>query len=147
MDDIDVWHEQRGFMRTPRLIGRNQPRLKHIGYHFVIYTSGAVITGRGLEEVGAHARGHNARSIAICIVGKDKYSMGQWRALRENITSLQAQFSGARVIGHRDLSPDRNGDGVIDPSEFIKTCPGFDVATWLAGKMEPLNGHILEDPA
>lgn len=32
----------------------------------------------------------------------------------------------ARVIGHRDTSPDLNGNGVIEPYEFIKGCPCFD---------------------
>ena len=32
-----------------------------------------------------------------------------------------------QVIGHRDTSPDRNGDGIISPNEFIKMCPCFDV--------------------
>jgi hypothetical protein len=32
------------------------------------------------------------------------------------------------VCGHRDLSPDLNGNGEIEPEEWIKQCPCFDVA-------------------
>ena len=31
------------------------------------------------------------------------------------------------VIGHRDASPDTNGDGKVTPNEWIKQCPCFDV--------------------
>ena len=33
----------------------------------------------------------------------------------------------AKVVGHRDLSPDRNGNGEIEPEEWIKACPCFEV--------------------
>jgi len=32
------------------------------------------------------------------------------------------------VCGHRDLSPDLNGNGEIEPEEWIKQCPCFEVA-------------------
>ena len=32
----------------------------------------------------------------------------------------------ATILGHRDLSPDSNGDGRITPNEWIKQCPCFD---------------------
>jgi N-acetylmuramoyl-L-alanine amidase len=37
----------------------------------------------------------------------------------------------SRIVGHRDLSPDLNHDGVIESREWIKQCPSFDVAAWL----------------
>jgi hypothetical protein len=30
------------------------------------------------------------------------------------------------VCGHRDLSPDKNGNGEIEPEEWMKACPCFD---------------------
>jgi hypothetical protein len=30
-------------------------------------------------------------------------------------------------MGHRDLSPDLDGNGHIEPDEWMKQCPGFDV--------------------
>ncbi|KAB4860890.1 N-acetylmuramoyl-L-alanine amidase, partial [Bacteroides thetaiotaomicron] len=35
-------------------------------------------------------------------------------------------FPSCRVCGHRDLSPDRNGNGEIEPEEWMKACPCFD---------------------
>ena len=46
----------------------------------------------------------------------------QW-ALGKNLLEV---FPGCRVCGHRDLSPDRNGNGEIEPEEWMKACPCFD---------------------
>ena len=108
-----------------------------VGYHFYIRKDGFIWSTRPLENIGAHARGFNAHSIGVAYEGglnadglpadtrtqKQKYSM---RAL---IRTLQKDFPGARVCGHRDLSPDLNGNGVIESSEWLKQCPCFDVAT------------------
>ena len=34
----------------------------------------------------------------------------------------------ARVCGHRDLSPDLDGDGKVEPWEWVKQCPCFEVS-------------------
>ena len=33
----------------------------------------------------------------------------------------------AIILGHRDLSADLDGNGKIEPSEWVKFCPCFDV--------------------
>jgi len=144
--DIDRMHGERKppFMRNPRLIGFNQPTLKHIGYHFVVYTTGAVATGRGLAEIGAHVQGHNANSVGICMIGTDHYTREQWQAVAELVAGLRKQFPDARICGHRDLSPDTNHNGKIEQWEWLKTCPGFDVAAWLRGGMQPPKTNLLE---
>ena len=43
------------------------------------------------------------------------------------VHQLEQRFPGCRVCGHRDLSPDLNGDGEIEPEEWIKACPCFEV--------------------
>jgi N-acetylmuramoyl-L-alanine amidase len=35
---------------------------------------------------------------------------------------------GSRVCGHRDLSPDLNGNGKVDPWERLKECPCYEVS-------------------
>ena len=36
-------------------------------------------------------------------------------------------LNGRFICGHRDLSPDLNGNGEIEPEEWVKACPCFDV--------------------
>jgi len=43
------------------------------------------------------------------------------------------------------LVHDRNGDGKITANEWIKLCPGFDVAEWLEEGMQPLPDHTTEE--
>lgn len=140
---IDVWHSQRGFRRSGPYAASFNPNLKSIGYHYVLDVDGRKSTGRHIDEVGAHVQGHNADSIGICLVGTDRYTSAQWSALHSLVKALQAQFPGAAVLGHRDLSPDLNGDGKITPNEWTKTCPGFTVAEWLSSSMKPLAAHLL----
>lgn len=108
-----------------------------IGYHFVIEVGGAIRKGRPEAQAGSHVRLHNHDSIAVCMVGTDRFDAAQWEALRDLVDLLQSRYLGATVWGHRDFSPDRNGDGVIDTWEHFKLCPGFDVKEWLISGMEP----------
>jgi len=50
---------------------------------------------------------------------------------------------GISIKGHRDFSPDLNGNGIIERNEWMKTCPGFSVADWLKGGMAPMTEHLL----
>ena len=119
--DIDRQHRQRGFTS--------------IGYHYVIYRDGTLHLGRPVTEVGAHVRGYNRYSIGVAYVGglasdgrtpKDTRTPEQRQALRNLLARLKSRFTGARNCGHRDLSPDVNRDGRIEPSEWLKACPCFD---------------------
>lgn len=147
VEDIDAWHASRGFNRDVGLIGANQPHLRHIGYHYIIYNNGAVVIGRGEREIGAHCAGHNAQSLGICLVGTDQYSIAQWASLSALVLGLQARIDTLRrVLGHRDTSPDVNGDGKVDKHEYLKTCPGFAVARWLARGMLAAPENIYTPP-
>lgn len=118
--DIDRWHKARGYRK--------------IGYHYVIYLNGSIHTGRELAEVGAHVAGNNSDSIGICYVGgldtdgkpADTRTPAQKASILYLLQSLREQFPGAEICGHRDFSPDQNGNGVIEPWEFMKACPCFD---------------------
>ena len=145
--EVDRWHADFGFMRREAWRKAQNPDLGHIGYHFLIRVSGTVETGRHLEEVGAHTQGNNASTIGVCMAGTDAFSLEQWESLRKNITALRKLYPGARVLGHRDYSPDLNGDGQVTRDEWTKICPGFDVAEWRNGGMAPLAGHVLEPEA
>lgn len=107
-----------------------------IGYHFVIRLDGSIETGRPLAKAGAHVEGHNARTIGICYVGgtdaagssKDTRTPEQRKALIALLRTLRARFPRATIKGHRDYSPDLNGNGRVDSFEWIKACPSFDAA-------------------
>ncbi len=119
--DIDGWHRRRGF--------------KRIGYHYVVDLDGTIEEGRKLDEEGAHVKGYNHCSVGVCYVGgldengeaKDTRTEKQKRALEDLVEVLREVFPGAEVVGHRDLSPDKNGDGKVEPWEWLKVCPCFDV--------------------
>lgn len=129
--EINRWHKERGFQRRPEFLKRQEPSLCCIGYHFVVGVNGAVFNGRHLEEVGAHAQGFNGKSIGICLVGTDKFSVVQWDTLAALVSGLQKKFPTATVLGHRDLP------------HVAKSCPGFSVRAWIDGGMKPLPDHIL----
>jgi N-acetylmuramoyl-L-alanine amidase len=124
--EIRAWHIRQGW--------------RDIGYHYVIRRTGAVETGRPLAQVGSHVRGHNEGSIGICLEGglnastgapEDNYTDAQKAALKRLIGELRAQFPAiTRIVGHRDLSPDLDRDGRVEPHEWVKACPCFDVAAW-----------------
>lgn len=124
---IDKWHSKRGF-RVQRESGHS------CGYHFVILEDGTIEIGRFLNEVGAHVQGYNSKTIGICYVGgldaagkpKDTRTDAQKDSLRWLLTKLKQRFPQATIAGHRDYSPDRNGNGIIEPREWLKACPCFD---------------------
>lgn len=117
---IDRWHKARGW--------------KGIGYHYVILLDGSIEVGRPLEQRGAHVKGFNNHSIGICYVGgvdkqlapKDTRTEAQKLALYCLLENLKEQFPSAEILGHRDFSKDLNGNGIIEPFEFMKVCPSFD---------------------
>lgn len=124
-NDLEVCHRHRGFNGA--------------GYHFYIRKNGDIKNTRPLEKPGAHALGYNAHSIGICYEGgldvryrpADTRTEWQKHSLRVLIRTLLMDYPGCRVCGHRDLSPDRNGDGRIIPEEWVKECPCFEVTSKL----------------
>ena len=122
-EDLDWLHRRRGFNGT--------------GYHYYIRKDGKVEKMRNEIDKGAHCFGHNAESIAICYEGgldenskpADTRTVKQVIAMHDLIRELWTRYPGAAVLGHRDLSPDRNHNGIIERFERIKECPCFDVIT------------------
>lgn len=104
------------------------------GYNFYIRKNGEVVPMRPLELIPAHVTGYNKNSIGICYEGgldadgnpDDTRTDAQRSAIVELLLKLVVQFPDSRICGHRDLSPDLNGDGKITPNEWTKMCPCFD---------------------
>lgn len=126
--DIDRMHKAQGW--------------KMIGYNYVIRLDGTIEEGRPLTMDGAHCnskdgRGstYNTHSIGIVYVGgldkdgkaKDTRTPEQKASLIKLINELCAKYQIVDLLGHRDTSPDLNGDGEIESFEWIKMCPCFDV--------------------
>lgn len=123
---VDGWHKKQGWAG--------------IGYHFLIHIDGSVEAGRPVDAIGSHIAGHNSNSVSIVYVGgldsqgrpKDTRTPEQRDAMALLVRHLKAKYRGiTRIGGHRDFSPDKNGDGKITSNEWLKACPCFDVADWL----------------
>lgn len=170
---VDAWHAAppHNFHREPSAVGRFNRALPHIGYHWLITADGKQNAGRATAEIGAHVQGHNATSIGICMTGTDRFYLRQWDALahlicdltylwqtdrlappdrvtyplRPALAMIQLAKMGIKIVGHRDLSPDKNGDGKITSIDWLKTCPGFDVADWLQAEMTPRAEWLYDD--
>ena len=109
---IDSWHRERGFH-----LG--------IGYHYVIRRDGTIEPGRPEWMIGAHChvKGHhyNTHSIGICYEGgldargqpDDTRTAEQKQTMRQLLEDLHERYPRAMIVGHRDLSHDRD-------------CPCFD---------------------
>jgi len=112
---VREWHLERGW--------------KDIGYHYVICNGfkrkndfiesmdGEVQRGREDDVMGAHVKGHNARSIGICLIATNKYTDNQMTSLKILLSDLMLKYNikPDKIFGHRELF-----DG--------KTCPtGLDL--------------------
>lgn len=114
VSDIRKWHINNGWY--------------DIGYHFVIRRNGVLESGRPLDQIGAHVKGHNERSIGICLVGgvsqedyrvpEDNFTKEQYATLRKFIKELRGFYPDVKIMGHNQL--DRG-----------KVCPSFYVPDWL----------------
>lgn len=51
----------------------------------------------------------------------------QKAALRGLVAKICKEYDIIELLGHRDTSPDLDGSGEVEPVEFIKACPCFDV--------------------
>lgn len=116
-DVIDRWHKERGWSGC--------------GYHYVVCNgyenkgdefeenvmNGEIQVGRDLEVAGAHARGYNADSIGICMIGTNEFTEEQFTSLGSLVIGMMTQFdlSPEDVLGHYQV--DTHG----------KTCPNFDI--------------------
>lgn len=126
--DIDRMHRQRGFSQ--------------IGYNFIIDLDGTVENGRPLNIDGAHCNtkgfsgaSYNKHSIGICYIGgldssgktADTRTDAQKKALRDLVAKCCKEYQIIELLGHRDTSPDLDCSGEVEPAEYIKSCPCFDV--------------------
>ena len=125
---INKWHIDQGWRK--------------IGYHYVILNAypdpdhhkskrldrdsdGFIETGREIEAVGSHAKGHNKNSIGICLIGTDSFTGLQMNRLVSLCSYLIHTYDikidpvlrdgeiVSGIVGHNELNSD-------------KTCPNLD---------------------
>ena len=92
-----------------------------VGYHYVIRRDGTIEPGRPEWMIGAHCLNHNRYSIGICYEGgldargqpEDTRTLEQKLAMLHLLEVLHRRYPKALIVGHRDLSHDRD-------------CPCFD---------------------
>ena len=121
--EVGKWHKARGFDR--------------IGYHYLVKLNGEVQVGRPEGAIGAHVKGYNAVSIGVCYVGglgldakpKDTRTDKQKASMLKLLKELKGRYPKAVILGHRDLSPDLNKNGKVEPNEWMKACPSFHAET------------------
>jgi N-acetylmuramoyl-L-alanine amidase len=106
---------------------------KNPGYHYVITSDGIVHQLIGEERVSNGVKGYNHSAINVAYVGGiDSYGKTidnrndlQKASLIALIKLLHKRYPKAKILGHRDASPDINHNGIVDPWERIKECPCF----------------------
>lgn len=106
---------------------------KYPGYHLVVMPDGKVELLLPDDKVSNGVKGYNLTSINIAYIGGidakgkgiDNRTPEQKDALKGLVSEYRAKYPKAEVLGHRDISPDTNGNGIVDPWERIKECPCF----------------------
>jgi len=115
---------------------------KSVGYHRIIAEDGEVFQLAPYDQVTNGVKYYNSTSIHICYIGgvnkqdvnkaEDTRTDAQKDALlceldnALNFLSDYQDISKVEILGHRDISPDKNLNGKVDSWERIKECPSFD---------------------
>lgn len=103
---------------------------KSYGYHVIIGHDGTIERLTDYSKPTNGVAGHNANSIHVCykggVGGKDTRTQAQKVSLLHILKELKRLYPKANIQGHRDFSKDLNKNGIIEPHEWIKLCPGFD---------------------
>ena len=99
----------------------------------MIKPDGNVIQMLEDARISNGVKGYNTTAITVAYIGGidskgkavDNRTVEQKAALFDLIVKLKQRYPNAIVMGHRDISPDLNHNGVVDPWERIKECPCF----------------------
>ena len=115
---------------------------KTAGYHFDINPDGTIEQYIEISEISNGVKGFNSNSIHFCYKGGidkkgnpiDNRTDAQKASQLLIINRLKELFPNIVFLGHRDFSRDANGNGIIDKWEWIKSCPAFDLRSWLSSQ-------------
>ena len=124
------------------------------GYHRLVDLDGSILEVTPFNLPSNGVAGYNANSIHICYRGgvlRENTTKAADSRTPEQKTGLKVAINEAlrwidqnggdvskiRIKGHRDFSPDKDGNGVIASWERIKECPSFDAI--------PEYSHMVSD--
>lgn len=104
------------------------------GYHVLVEPDGTAHELASIDEVTNGVKGFNSNSLHISYIGGvdpdgrpiDNRTPEQKATIIRYLKAWKAKFPKAKIQGHRDFSPDKNGNGRVDKWERIKECPSFD---------------------
>lgn len=107
---------------------------KNPGYHYVVAADGTITQLLDEDKVSNGVKGYNSVLINVAYIGGidtegkpiDNRTDAQKASLMALLGMLHKKYPTSTIQGHRDFSPDRNRNGRIEPSEYIKACPCFD---------------------
>lgn len=107
---------------------------KYPGYGYVVLADGTIHQLLDDDKVSNGVKGYNSTAINVAYIGGidtegkaiDNRTGPQKKALRKLLKLLKGRYPEADILGHRDISPDTNGNGKVDTWERIKECPCFD---------------------
>lgn len=104
------------------------------GYHIWVDGKGQRHNITPLENIANGVAGFNSKSIHVSYAGGidskgkpvDNRTPAQKETLISILKELKQKYPKAKILGHRDFSPDKDKDGKIESFEWIKYCPCFD---------------------
>lgn len=107
------------------------------GYHYIVDPKGMLTQLVAEDRISNGVKGYNAESINVAYIGGidannkpiDNRTPEQKKTLLSILTRLKQKYPNAIIMGHRDISPDKNHNGIVDPWERIKECPCFNAKT------------------
>ena len=107
---------------------------KNPGYHYVVTADGKIHQLLDEAKVSNGVKGYNSISINVAYTGGVDSSMkavdnrteAQKASLMNLMRLLRKRYPKAVIQGHRDFSPDKNGNGKVDKWERIKERPCFE---------------------
>lgn len=103
------------------------------GYHYVVTANGKIHKLLDTDKVSNGVKGFNSVTVNIAYTGGmdgiDNRTDEQKKSLVTLLKLLRKRYPDAVIQGHRDFSPDLNGNGKIEKNEYIKMCPSFDAKT------------------
>jgi len=106
---------------------------KSNGYHWLVDKNGLAVRLQDDKLPSNGVYGHNHHSVNVCYIGGvingkavDTRTDEQKGMLETILLEYRKKYPKAKILGHRDLSPDKNRNGFIEPFEWIKICPCFD---------------------